>query len=616
MLTGPIFRHEVIRLARRRSHYVMRSLLGLTLLYVAWPFTSSGLRFLDFASTRGGEATFRPQYAARLADLLFLNLAWVQGLAILLLVPGMVAGSVAEEDRSGTMSGLLTSPISSAAIVIGKLGARLLHVGAALAVGLVLVLPLALLGVLDAGIVGCTYAMLIALACFVGSLAILVSVVVTRPRAAISAAYTLVAGWLLIPVWLGRFVGGFKGLLAWITLPWEAAESLWWVGRAKLGGDLTGLGLAWSQLSRTFPRAVGMQLAGSALGLLLAIVLLRPLRLGVRRREHGLWRLRAAHSPARPAIGDDPMFWKEWCAAGHPRSRIARLLAIVPGALFLVPLIEPTTIAFLEHWESWQGDPTRIWARWTLNVSLRHANAGLYVVGLVAIAARAATSVTGEREFGTWTSLATTLITNREIMRAKIAGALWGTRWMSIPFLALWSIGLLAGAVHPAGVAAAAAGLLVFAWYAAAVGVLCSIVAGGSERALVATFLVLLASNLFPLLFVPLDLIGPLGGSRAGFFMAGVSPFVEWFALASPIEIHEYLGGWPWDARITLPFGIWSTRLLLHPGLIATFAISLAVYSLAALAAGRAAIGALDAVRGEFPRFLGFLRRRLSRVRV
>jgi ABC-type transport system involved in multi-copper enzyme maturation permease subunit len=625
MHMGPIFRHELIRIARRRSHYAMRALLGLALLYVVWTFDPSGPAFLRSVPMRtGGGGTLPLQNATRLADLVFLDLAWIQGLAILLLVPGLTAGSIAEEDQSGTMHDLLASPLSSAAIVIGKLAARLFHVGIALAVGLVLVLPLALLRVLDAAIVAHAYAMLFTLAFFVGSLSLLVSVVGTRPRAAVSAAYVLVGGWLLLPIWLRRLVAGFKGPLAWIstvnnqvlmTLPWEAAGALWWIGWATLNGDRIGVGFAWSRLSTTFPQVVGMQLAVSVLCLLLAVLLLRPLRLGWRKRGRGHRWIQAAHSPVRTAIGDDPMRWKERCTAWHPQSRIARLLAILLGALVLVPLIGPTSSALHEQWESLHGDGSRIWARWSLNESLRNISAGLYILGLAAIAARAATSVTEERERGTWTSLATTMVTGREIVRAKIAGAVWGIRSMIVLFLLLWSIGMTVGSVHPVGAIAAAASLAVFAWYAAAVGVFCSSVAGTSERALVATFSVLLASNAFALMFVPLDLIGALGGSRQALFMAGVSPFVEWFALVSPIEIQQYLGGWPWEGRIELPFGVWSTRLRLEPGLIRTYMISLALHAIGALVAGRVAIVALDAARGEFPRPLEFLKHRPRNVR-
>ena len=77
------------------------------------------------------------------ADLLVLELVWTQGVAILLLVPGLMAGSIAEEDRGGTMRDLLGTPLSGGSIVVGKLAVRLVQVGAAMAIGLPVVVPLA-----------------------------------------------------------------------------------------------------------------------------------------------------------------------------------------------------------------------------------------------------------------------------------------------------------------------------------------------------------------------------------------------------------------------------------------------------------------------------------------
>ena len=81
-----------------------------------------------------------------IADLLVLELVWTQGVAIVLLVPGLVAGSIAEEDGRGTMLALLASPLSSGSIVLGKLAARLAMVVVVLAIGLPVVVPLAMLG--------------------------------------------------------------------------------------------------------------------------------------------------------------------------------------------------------------------------------------------------------------------------------------------------------------------------------------------------------------------------------------------------------------------------------------------------------------------------------------
>jgi hypothetical protein len=209
METNPIFRSEVIRAARRRLHYTMRAAVGLLPLSVAWTFYAHWDRSAVMAG--GWEWLRLPGNRPLIAALVVLELLWAQGMAILLLVPGLVAGSIAEEDRRGTMLALLASPLSSGSIVLGKLAARLVQVGVVVAIGLPVVVPLALLGALDLAIVARAYAMLLALALFVGSLSLLVSIVVRRPRPALLWAYIAVGGWLLLPAWSAPLAAGAGG---------------------------------------------------------------------------------------------------------------------------------------------------------------------------------------------------------------------------------------------------------------------------------------------------------------------------------------------------------------------------------------------------------------------
>ena len=64
---------------------------------------------------------------------------------------------------------------------------------------------------------------------------------------------------------------------------------------------------------------------------------------------------------------------------------------------------------------------------------------------MLPISAAAATSLTSEREQDTWTSLATTLLTPLEVIRAKQFGAIWSARWILLALLVLWAIGAGSG---------------------------------------------------------------------------------------------------------------------------------------------------------------------------
>ncbi len=371
---------------------------------------------------------------------------------------------------------------------------------------------------------------------------------------------------------------------------------LWRIPSARLFYP-PNLAWAWSGFLKAFPSFVGLQAACSALFLLLAAFYLRRLRLGLGRR-----RARDLIGSPRPAIGDDPMLWKEWYAPSRLSRTAVRLAAIVLGVLLLCPLIEPAWAAFREWQASWWDETTSLGARGDLNESLRQLNAGIYLLGLVAVAALAASSITGERERGTWTSLATTLVSGREIVIAKVSGTLRAVRGLSMPFLTLWGIGLATGSVHPLGVLAAAAGLIIYARYAAALGVLFSMVSSSSDRAIAAALLALLTSNAIALLFIPLDLIGPLGGSWQTVWLAGVTPLVEWVSLASPVEIRWWLEGRIGEGQIGLPWGLWSTRIRLDPGLVRTYLASLILHAIGTVAVMRVAAWLFDSQRDGFRR--------------
>jgi hypothetical protein len=118
-------------------------------------------------------------------------------------------------------------------------------------------------------------------------------------------------------------------------------------------------------------------------------------------------------------------------------------------------------------------------------------------------------------------------LTGWEIARAKVMGVLWEMRGLAVPLGMPCVIGLVTGSVHPMGVLAAGLSIVAFGAYAASVGVFCWMLSATLDRALLATMTVLLLSNAFPLLIVPLDLIGQLASSREALFLAGVTPFVQ-----------------------------------------------------------------------------------------
>ena len=178
------------------------------------------------------------------------------------------------------------------------------------------------------------------------------------------------------------------------------------------------------------------------------------------------------------------------------------------------------------------------------------------------MAASSAVSLTGEREQDTWISLATTLLTPGEIIRAKHLGAIWTARWIGLAVLVMWAAGIVLGTIHPLGVLAAACYVVVVARLIATMGVLASSFAKNSTRALVTTFISLLIYTVISrwpmivwgLLFSARDLPGSWAESSlsanhlraVSYIVVGVAPFAAFqvlvgalFALGSRRRLHH-----------------------------------------------------------------------------
>jgi ABC-type Na+ efflux pump permease subunit len=122
-------------------------------------------------------------------------------------------------------------------------------------------------------------------------------------------------------------------------------------------------------------------------------------------------------------------------------------------------------------------------ARFEFNIYLREITAFLVWFGGFSIAVAAADSVAAEREKDTWAGLIATPLSGLEILRAKTLGAIWHARAAGVLLFGLWSLGLLAGAVHPLGLLAACAGVAISGAFFATWGVYASLWARSREEA-------------------------------------------------------------------------------------------------------------------------------------
>ena len=111
---GPVMRYELITTSRRRRYYYLRVIYGLLLLAQLWMLFTIWEHQHEAGGTREQIRMF--------AEDAFIQFAGLQGLGLLLLIPALVSGTISDEYQRKTLHYLLASRLSSAEIVLGKLG--------------------------------------------------------------------------------------------------------------------------------------------------------------------------------------------------------------------------------------------------------------------------------------------------------------------------------------------------------------------------------------------------------------------------------------------------------------------------------------------------------------
>jgi ABC-type transport system involved in multi-copper enzyme maturation permease subunit len=528
MFAGPVFTAELTTTARRARYYAIRFVYGMILLFfVVQAAGDWQVRRGVGALWEGGELSIREM--AKIGRNIFVTFAFLQGGAVLVLTPSIVAGVVADEKQRKTLHYLMASRLNSVEIILGKLFARLLHVGIFLAVGLPVMSLISLFGGVEPMVVVMVYGGTVSTACFLATLAMLISTLARRPRDAHSQVYILELAWLFCPAmvaWLMPAAGGrWAQLYSWIE---PVNNVLRWTSPLSLVDPS-----ARSNPVDAYLWTIGLQGAFAAGFVALAILLLRPT---FRREGDGGSRIgwlyevrRGRRFLPRPDVGDDAMLWKERYV-----SRTSGIMKVAAGIVLLIvaaclgygtyQYAEP---AFRELWEYGYTVSGPRQDRQGFNVYLRIICTLLYVVWCLGIASVAATAVVSEREEDTWMSLTATPLGGLEILRAKMFGAVWGTRWIGLLLAAFWLLGVLSGAVHPLGLIAVSLETPVYVWFTAALGVWFSLTSRTSLRAQTTTMGILLFINgIYQLCCIPLSPNTPI-------FALGVTPMVEALSLVS-----------------------------------------------------------------------------------
>jgi hypothetical protein len=300
---------------------------------------------------------------------------------------------------------------------------------------------------------------------------------------------------------------------------WLTQAELWLLDTSPCGVGLSLLGVMPrpSSIIESVLRMMALETAGAAVLTLWAAWRLRPASRALEDAEGQSARLRMLRQSRRrrprPPCGDDPVLWnaiqtnRRATVGAWIEDRLIWLVLIGPIALvtswFAVPAFRelaargygPAPEAFtMPTWNPlvrvlWDklimpaDGPAAGQARLEFNIALRQISAFSAWAYVLDFYGAAALGVKQERERGTWLGLIATPLSGWEILRAKMLGPVLSRLRGALTLIALWTVGLMAGAVHPLGFLAAVTGLAAAAWFCSALGVSTSLREGGMKRA-------------------------------------------------------------------------------------------------------------------------------------
>ncbi len=554
MLPGPVFEVELLTTARRARYYALRALYGLILLLLFWASYAAfeqTIRASRVVFGRNGtfwtiEGDPRPGELASFARTTFAWFAVAQGLAVLLITPSLVAGTIAGEKQRKTLHYLLASQLSSGEIVLGKLLARMLMVFVYLVASVPFLFLLRLFGGVELDLILVTFAIEATLAAFLASIAIFFSTMLRRARSAIVMTYVSIIALVVLPLLIDMEMILFPGRLEWIRPlmrwlnPFVDAYDAFGIYRFGTRRVSAWMSLIWWM--------VGLQWAYSALLVTIATMSLRRVAANDSARPKVVLRLDNSGKATwralpRPPIGDDPMLWKE-----RYTTRVggfAKMIGLLHNLFWLVLIgcftWEYGRAALREVWSHGYGDEYGGIARADFQNIVRQFTLWLSGVWILGTAVTAASSIASEREDDTWISLIATDLEGKELLRAKMLGSILRFRWLGLTLLTTWTIGVLCGSIHPLGFAVCCLEMAVFLWFAAALGVRLSLNSSSTSKSMaLAVGTLMFLNGGYLMCCIP---VSPTGG-RFVVALAGLMPWVALEGLFSAVDdraYHEFL---------------------------------------------------------------------------
>ncbi|MBN2129545.1 MAG: ABC transporter permease subunit [Sedimentisphaerales bacterium] len=392
-LMGPLFDRESRCASRKARNYALRA---------GYIVVLSVLTLLAWCSVVGiqnrGSATFGISRSSEVGTFVTVRIVCFQFVAAQLIAAVMLGSSLSDELRSGRLSVLMTTPISSVHIIVGKLLSGLLQIALLLAMSLPALAVLRLLGGVPWDFVLAGFGITLVAAMFAGALSLLFS---TYHRygyqAILSGAVFYLIAFVALPamatvlVSLGKLNEPLTTSILDLTNPFRAlyrsSPQMWQTGSSGPGAY--------------FSWPVHCLVMTGITPILLCIPIRR-----LRRRRLGTLYLRRRRTRSGRLLRGSPILWKEnreRAFQGRGGGAGFALIALVVCVLTVV-----ARMAAVRDYE----------------IYVYYTAWGIWMVSLVHVAISAAGAITREKESGAWPVLLTTLLDDAQIVRGKALAAL------------------------------------------------------------------------------------------------------------------------------------------------------------------------------------------------
>jgi len=419
-LFGPIFDKELRVSSRRKRYYFLRSgyivLLSFFILIV-W-YSTVGIR-------SSGNNLYQVSRFSQLGRSIIVYFIWFQFIIAQLTAIVTLSSSVSDEIHSGTLNVLMTTPVNSFQIVIGKLLSKLLQLVLLLAICVPFLTIIRIFGGVPWNYIVSSVCITVTAVFFAGALSLFLSIYY---RHAHSVVLVVIIGYLL-------FFGALPGLIVWFSargvLNLQVTHSV-----IALVNPFWALAALTQKLStpsfKIFSWPMHCLITSIATVFLLAISVWKVRHAALSQAFQGksvrkiqpknnngtnTQRPQIVTGPVRRVTGS-PVFWKEMYKGffGHSKTDTAIIillfvLAILAGILFL---------------SSSRNNRLMVFPYYLLG--------GVYLIAMIRLAIFTAGSIAGEKEARTWPILLMTPLEKKEIILGKVLAAIW----RNIPFLVIY----------------------------------------------------------------------------------------------------------------------------------------------------------------------------------